>query len=115
MQKNRRKALRDLRFFFESFKPWSENLDDSGAHLSKYIWISCLFKNADSGESSSSFLLFMIVNYDNVAKVDTSCSQMESLEVFWMLKDIIDVGLPLPLPTAVDQLIGSSTVGQYVR
>ncbi|KAE8444065.1 hypothetical protein EG329_000933 [Mollisiaceae sp. DMI_Dod_QoI] len=60
-----RKAFRDLDVFFAGKNVYFY----SGQSVAKYIWISCLFNDADS--------------------VNAAYSQMENMEEFWLAKDII--------------------------
>jgi hypothetical protein len=47
---NGREALRDLNIFFAGTAPTNVSLY-SGEPVARYIWISCIFKGADSGKS----------------------------------------------------------------
>lgn len=85
---NGRRALDELTVFFtgRNARFYSEQF------AAEYIWISCIFNDADSGISTT---LHILLTTDNLATVNTGYSRMESLEEFWLAKEIIHVRLSL--------------------
>ncbi len=80
---NGQKALRDLTAFFSNVQRYS------GKPIERYIWISCIFRDSDSGNSRP--LCACSFGINDVAAVTTRCSHTETLEQFWCEREVVKV------------------------